>query len=87
MESHIHQRQSINSSVLRHMRDVQPGCPNFLDKKDSRFKKLHVDSHFHRLHSNCVGRDVKHARVLTKEDENKLWTSGVFETTSTIGAV
>ena len=69
------------------MRDVQPGCPNFLDKKDSRFKKLHgaLDSHFHRLHSNGVGRDVKHARVLTEEDENKLWTSGVFETTSPIG--
>ena len=27
--------------LLRHMRDVNPGCLNFLDKKDSRFKPLH----------------------------------------------
>ena len=26
--------------LLRHMRSVNPGCPNFLDKKDSRFKPL-----------------------------------------------
>lgn len=34
--------------LLRHMREVSPCCPNFLDKKD-KFKKLHntLDSHFH----------------------------------------
>ena len=39
--------------VLRHMRAVNPGCLNFLDKKDSRFKPL--DSHFHHLHVTEVG--------------------------------
>ena len=60
--------------LLRYMRNVNPGCPNFLDKKDSRFKKLHgtLDSHFHHLHSTGLGREVKHARVLTKEDEDNL---------------
>ena len=50
------------------MRNVNLGCPNFLDKKDSRFKKLHgtLDSHFHHLHSTGMGRKVKHACVLTK---------------------
>ena len=68
--------------LLRHMRDIHPGCPNFLDKKDSRFKSLHgtMDAHFHNLHSSGVGRDVKHARVLTKDDEDKLWKSGVMGT-------
>ena len=57
-----------------YMREIQPGYPNFLDKNDSRFKKLHgaLDSHFHQLHSKGVGRDVKHAIVLTEEDEEKL---------------
>ena len=69
--------------LLRHMRDVNPElCPNFLDKKDTRFKPLQgaMDAHFHRLHSTGVGREVKHARVLTKEDEEKLWRSGVMGT-------
>ena len=48
--------------VLRHMRDCNPGCPNFLDKKDSRFKQLHgtLDSYFHDLHCEGIGRQVKH---------------------------
>ena len=68
--------------LLRHMRDINPGCPNFLDKKDSRFKALHgtMDAHFHYLHSSGVGRVVKHARVLTKDDEEKLWKTGVMGT-------
>ena len=66
------------------MRNVNPGCSNFLDKKDSRFKKLHetLDSHFHNLHSIGFGREVKNARVLTKKDEDKLWKSGILDTTS-----
>ena len=70
--------------LLRYMRNVNPGCPNFLDKKDNRFKKLHgtLDSHFHHLHSTSMGREVKHARVLTKEGEDKLLKSGVLGTTS-----
>jgi hypothetical protein len=27
--------------ILPHMRSKNPGCPNFLDKKDSRFRLLH----------------------------------------------
>lgn len=70
--------------LLRHMRETNPGCPNFLDKKDSRFKTLHgtMDSQFHHLHSTGIGREVKHARVLTKEDEDRLWRTGVMGTTT-----
>ena len=32
------------------------------------------------LRSVGVGREVKHARVLTKDDEEKLWQSGVMDT-------
>ena len=68
--------------ILRHMRSINPGCVNFLDKKDVRFKSLHgvMDAHFHQLHSTGIGRDVKHARVLTTDDEEKLWRNGVMGT-------
>ena len=39
-----------------------------------------MDSRFHQLHSTGVGRETKHARVLTRDDEDKLWRSGVMGT-------
>jgi len=39
-----------------------------------------MDARFHQLHSTGIGRDVKHARVLTTDDEERLWRSGVMGT-------
>ena len=39
-----------------------------------------MDSHFHHLHATEVGWQTKHARVPTKDDEDKLWNSGVMGT-------
>ena len=66
------------------MRTLNPNCPNFLDKNDNEFLSLHgaMDVVFHQLHSAGVGRDTKHARTLSKEDEQKLWQSGVMGTTT-----
>ena len=38
---------------------------------------------FHKLHSG-VGRVAKHATPLSREDEQKLWQSGVMGTTSPV---
>lgn len=40
-------------SILRYMRNKNPSCPNFLDKKDSCFKQLKgtLDAYSHKLHS------------------------------------
>ena len=64
--------------VLRHMRDCNPGCPNFLDKKDSRFRQLQgtLDAYFHNLHSEGIGR---HAETISTEEENQLWETGVLD--------
>jgi hypothetical protein len=35
-----------------------------------------VDTHFHKLHSEGIGIQVKHTEIVTKEDETNLWTSG-----------
>ena len=66
------------------MRNINPDCPNFIDKKDNHFKSLHrsMDSYFHNLHSNSIRRHMKHAKSLSKEDEQKIWQSGVMETST-----
>ena len=70
--------------MLRHSRLVQDDPPNFLDRKDVRFKKLHgtCDVAFRELHESGVGATKKSAEVITRENEDKLWKSGVLNTTS-----
>ena len=65
--------------ILRHMRAINSECPNFLDKKDGKFKKLQstLDSLFHNLHSEGIGKQIKHAEIFTSDNEVKLWESGV----------
>ena len=43
--------------LLRSMREKNPECPNFLDKKDVRFKHIQgtLDAYFHKLHSEGIG--------------------------------
>ena len=69
------------------MRSNNPGCPNFLDKKDYNFTQLHntLDSLFSKLHSEGIGRQTKKAEVLSLDEENKLWESGTLNTTTPRG--
>ena len=69
------------------MRSTNPGCPNFLDKKNSHFRQLHgtLDSYFHKLHSEGVGRQTKHAEVISSEEEDQLWDKGVMDTKTPTG--
>ena len=62
------------------MRELNPHCPNFLDKKDGNFRQLHhtLDVQFHKLHSNGIGRKTKQSEVISKEEEQRLWESGVL---------
>ena len=80
LESTTHHPPYTNSFVAMHMREINPNCPNFLDKKDVRFQQLHhsLDVHFNNLHSSGIGRQVNHAEVISKQEENKLWESGVL---------
>ena len=82
MVVNILQLQSISSSccLLSQMKEVDPTCLNFLNKKDPRFKQLGgtLDVLFHKLHSEGSGTKVKSADVFTQEDELKLWSNGVL---------
>ena len=66
--------------LLRYVRECVPGCPNFLDRKDSRFAQFHgtLDALFRQLHSEGIGIQTKRTETITKEDEEKLWSSGVM---------
>ena len=62
------------------MRSVNPSAPNFLDKKDPRFKLLHngLDNPYHKLCAMNIGTVVKHAEAFTKEEESTLWETGTL---------
>ena len=75
--------QSILSGLLRYMRgaDAQK-APNIFAKKDPRFEKLHntMDTIYRALRAQGVGAEKQSAEPFSKEEENLLWTSGVFRT-------
>ena len=66
--------------LLRHARLEDPSFPNFLDKNDARFSKLHnvIDSVFRKLRADGVSSVKKSAKPFTKEEEAKLWESDVL---------
>ena len=73
---------SLLCGVLRCMRESNPvGCPNFLDKKYTRFRPLQrtLDNYFNKLHSDGVGRKVKQAETISLEEEDKIWGSGFMD--------
>ena len=73
--------------LLRYSKEHQTDPPNFLDRKDTRFKKLHgtCDVVFRALHQSGIGSKKTSAKVILDEDEEKLWQAGVLNTTTPIG--
>lgn len=67
------------SSILRHMRSLNPACPNFLNTEDHQFSRFHhtLDNVLRKLWSDGVGVP-KQVEVFTKEDEESLWLSGIL---------
>ena len=70
------------SGILRHMYSVNPVCPNFLDKKDHLFKEIHaaLNNLGRQLRSAGVEAEVKHASVITADEEEALWANKVIGT-------
>ena len=69
------------SGLLRHSKQTQANPPNFLDRKDFRFKQLHgaCDATFRALHEQGIGTEKKSAEFIDTEIEDKLWDSGVLD--------
>lgn len=71
---------SLLTGILRYMRSLNPTCPNFLDFSNKEFAVLEnsLDNIFRDLRVKGVGSESKSADVFTKDDEEKLWSSGVL---------
>ena len=80
----IHQ---ILCGLQRYMTSNSPTAPKILSKDDRRFIDFHsaVDHVYHRLRSEGVGVEVRHADVITVEEEEKLWDSSVLNITTPKG--
>ena len=68
------------TGLHRHAITINPQTPHFLNKGNSAFLKLHnvIDNHFKALRKEGVGSEAKHTEIITKEEENKLWTGGIL---------
>ena len=55
-------------------------CPNFLDRQDPRFSELRgtCESVSRELRQSGVGARVKHAAIISSEEEEKLWERGAI---------
>lgn len=75
--------RSINqilAALQRHMRELRPDAPKFLDKNDWRFHSIRgtCETVYRQLHQQGVGANVKHTAIFTPEEEEKLWVSGAL---------
>ena len=57
---------------------------NLFDKSDLRFRDIHMtlDTVSVSIRKEGVGTEVKHANVISMEDEDSMWEKGVIDTTS-----
>ena len=94
MERLILPKLSIKCCVVcirRYMKECQPDPPNFLDRNDARFKKLHGtwDTYCFpwSTWSWCtyIGVQKKSAQVFTKKDKEKSRETGTFNTDTSLG--
>ncbi len=73
----IHQ---ILAGLQRYMVDKNPTSPKFLNKAETCFREIRgtCDSVYRDLRSKGIGAEVRHAPLITPEEEEKLWVSGVL---------
>ena len=62
------------------MVDNNPAAPTFLDKDELCFRELcgTCDNVYRDLHAKGIGTEVRHAPVITPEEEEALWMPSVL---------
>ena len=67
------------AGLYRECRKYDPNCPNFMNRKDPTFKELNgaLQVRYRELHEGGVGAVVKHAAVVSPDEEQALWDSKV----------
>ena len=66
--------------LLRHARSIWKECPNFLDRQNSTFVELRGTCNrlSRELRQAGIAATVKHAAVISAEEEDKLWENGAM---------
>ena len=66
--------------LQRYMLDHTPDAPKFMDQKDVHFRDIRgtCDTVFRKLHSEGVGADTRHTPIITADEQDRLWSSGVL---------
>ena len=70
--------------ILRYMKQQDPFAPNFLERKDGRFRELHAtcESVFRQLREKGVGANPNKTASISKEEENMLWDKRILGTSN-----
>ena len=68
------------AGLYRHCREYDAACPNFMNRKDPVFKELNgaIEVRSRELREAGVGAMVKHAAVISEQEEHALWESKVI---------
>lgn len=68
------------TGLLRHMRTLNPDCPNFLDTNDQRFATFRsaLDNVLRELRAQGMGATSRQTEAFSREEESMLWESGVL---------
>ncbi len=71
---------SLLTGILRVMKGDNPSYPNFLDKKNPKFRPFQIalDNIFKKLKSEGIGADAQRIENFSVEEEKVLWTSGAL---------
>ena len=70
------------AGLLRHMRSLNPACPNFLAYSNAEFAGLHrsLENTFRELQGSQTISETKTSEAFSKEEEDRLWSSGALST-------
>ena len=75
----VYPPSTLHQLLCKSSREHNSECPNLLDKRFGRLQGT-LDSYIHKLHSQGIGRNAKHAERISANEENQLWESGVLNT-------
>ena len=78
---------NILAGLYLYSKRLAPDCPNFMDRKNQRFRDLTgaLQVRYRELRKEGIGTVVKHAPVVTGEEEDALWKSNVLNDGTPLG--
>ena len=75
------------SGISRYMRSLNPACPNIMDSSNAEFRSLHelLENISRERQTSTSMLESKPSKRFSKEEEDRLWSSGVLSTNTPKG--